>query len=103
MEIYIIKKICEQIVTINDFNEVGKVERKLVINNLKDDEEIELTLIDDDALVPLKVGQKVLIELRCESYSCYGKRYYHYYALSISPLEDNAKIVYHKDYTTRLV
>lgn len=77
--------------------------RKVILTNMKGNECYDVTLWGGDALIPLEVGQKVLVDLRCECNSIGGKEHYHYYVRSIHPLEKNVKIKYVEDWTTHLV
>jgi len=106
MKVLKIKKLEEQRLTVEKgCNSVDGCYRNATLSDIDDNEEYAVTLTGDDALVSLKVGQKVLVDLRCDSHRCAidGEWYYEYYVMSIKPLEDNVKIEYYKDWTTQII
>lgn len=106
MQICKVKKIGEQRITVEEgCSGVNGCSRKVVLTNFSGNEEFAVTLMGDDALVPLKEGQNVLADLRWDSYRCANSGTWvdEYYVMSIKPLEDDVKIEYVKDWTTRLV
>lgn len=104
MEIYNVKQLREQRITIDkDCGCVNSCTRKVVLIDLDDEEAFEVTLIGNDALVPLKEGQKVLIDLKWDHLEMNNECYDEYFVKSIKPLEDDVKIEYVQDWNTHLV
>lgn len=102
--VFKLKKIGEQRITVDEgCNSVNGCFRKVVLTDLGGNEEFAVTLTGDDALVPLKECQNVLVDLRWEHFRTFGEDHDEYYVMSIRPLGDDVKIEYVKDWTTRLI
>ena len=105
MEILKVKQLSKLKLTVyKGSDEVKSCYRKVVLTG-KGSEEYDITLRGDDALIPLEVGQLVMVDLRCESYCLEGEWNHDYYVMSITPLEMNAKIEFEEvdDWTSCLV
>lgn len=97
MEVFKVKKVEDLKVTVvENGNEVMQCERKIVLTNLNDCEDYDITLCHDDALIPLEEGQYVIAALRCEHYRVYDEDYHRYYVLSISPIRGKIKFEFEK-------
>lgn len=104
LEVCKIKTLSEQVITLYEGSDcVEDCYRNAVITDMDGSKCYDITLRGGDAFIPLKVGQKVLADLRWDSTKMDGVEYDHYYVMSIHPLEMNAKIEYVKDWTTHLV
>lgn len=104
MKVYKVKSLGKQIVSIDEYYCcVNSCTRNVVLTGVDDDETFEVPLIGNDALLPLKEGQKVLVDLRWDHHKMFGECYDEYYVKSITPLDDDVRIEYVQDWTTRLV
>lgn len=106
MKICRLKKLSEQKITVYEGSDcVEGCYRNAVLTDMSDNEDLEIVLSGSDAFIPLIERQRVLVDLRVSSGRCAndGKWYHDYYVMSIHPIEENAKIEYVKDWTTRLV
>ena len=104
MQVSKVKKLEELRITVEEgCSGVNGCFRKVVLTDLGGNEEFAVTLTGDDALVPLKEGQKVLVDLRWEHFRMFGENHDEYYVMSIRALGDDVKIEYVKDWTARLV
>jgi hypothetical protein len=104
MEILKVKKIGELIITVNKgSSSVDGCYRKVVLTDLGDNEDYDIALTDGDALISLEVGQHVLTDLRWNSFKMNGEWMDEYYVMFIKPMNQNYKIEFVEDWTTRLV
>jgi hypothetical protein len=68
MTILMVKQLSKLTLTVyKGSEEVKSCYRKVVLTD-KGSEEYDITLTGGDALIPLEVGQQVLVDLRCESW-----------------------------------
>lgn len=103
-KIFKLKMLYEQVITLYEGSDcVENCYRNAVLTDMDGSKCYDITLRGGDALIPLEVGQKVLVDLRWDSAKMDGVDYDYYYVMSIHPLEMNAKIEYVKDWTTHLV
>lgn len=99
-----IKKVGElNITVIKGRNSIDGCFRKVVLTDLGDNEDFDITLTGGDAMISLEVGQNVLADLRCDQLYINGEWKDEYYTKSFIPLEKNAKIEFIEDWTSRLV
>ena len=93
----------QQVMVFKDKGEVVGVSRDVTIST--EHEDIRITLTGGDALVTLKKGQRVIVDLGCDSYrdSINGEWKDEYYVKSITPLEKGAKIEFIIDVTPYIV
>ncbi len=104
MNILKVKKIGELIITVNKSgSSVSGYYRKAVFTDLVDNEDYDIALTGGDALIPLEVGQHVLADLRWDSYRINGEWKDEYYVMSIKTMDQNYKLEFVDDWTTRLV
>lgn len=75
--------------------------RKVVLSSLDNSKKYEVTLTGDDALIPLEVGQRVIVDLMWNTTTPPWDSGYH--VLSIKPLDTNVKFDFDDDWATRLV
>ena len=93
----------QQVSVFKDSGEVVGISRDVTISTEHGD--IRITLTGGDALVTLKKGQRVIVDLGCDSYrdSVNGEWEDEYYVKSITPLEKGAIIDFIIDVTPYLV
>ena len=104
MVILKLKKIGELNITVDKGSRsVSGCYRKAVFTDLGDNEDYDIALTGGDALIPLEVGQHVLADLRWNHYKIYGECKDEYYVMSIKTMDQNYKIEFSEDWTTRLV
>lgn len=104
MDILKVKKIGELIITvIKGSSSVDGCYRKVVLTDLGDNEEYDIALTGGDALISLEVGQHVLTDLRWNSFKMNGEWMDEYYVMFIKPMNQNYKVEFVEDWTTRLV
>lgn len=104
MQELIVKEIREQEITVNKVS--GCVEscfRKVVLTDLGGNEDYDVTLTGGDALNPLKKGQLVLADLRCDYLRIFGEEKKEYWVAFICPIEMGTQIKFIEDRTTHLV
>lgn len=82
----------QQVSVFKDSGEVVGISRDVTIST--EHGVIRITLTGGDALVALRKGQRVIVDLGCDSYrdSVNGEWEDEYYVKSITPLEKGAKI-----------
>ena len=104
MKIVKVKQVDELIITVDKgSNCVDGYRRKVVLADLSDNEDYDIALTGGDALIPLEVGQHVLVDLRCDSYKLYDEWKDEYFVVSIKTMDQNYKIEIVEDWTTHLV
>jgi len=104
MAILKVKKIDELIITVNKgSSSVEGCYRKVVLTDLRDNEDFDIALTGGDALIPLEVGQHVLADLRCDHLRINGEWKDEYFVMSIKTMDQNYKIEFVEDWTTHLV
>ena len=103
MEIFYIKKISNPKVVMDDFGEVCRIERNVVLFDSRNEENYKVTLEGLHALSLLKTGQLVIADLRVDFSHCNGQEFCKYYVLSFYPLEENVIIEKKQDWTTKIV
>ena len=104
MVILKVKKIDELIITVNKgSSSLDGCYRKVVLTDLRDNEDFDIALTGGDALIPLEVGQHVLADLRCDHLRINGEWKDEYFVMSIKTMDQNYKIEFVEDWTTRLV
>ena len=104
MVILKVKKLGELIVIVDKGScSVSGYYRKAVLTDLEDNVDNDITLTGGDALIPLEVGQHVLVDLRRDSYNINGEWKDEYFVMSIKIMDQNYKIEFVEDWATRLV
>ena len=104
MVILKVKKIDELVITVDKgINSVSGYYRKSVFTDLGDNEDYDIALTGGDALISLEVGQHVLTDLRWNSFKMNGEWMDEYYVMFIKPMNQNYKVEFVEDWTTRLV
>ncbi len=104
MKLFKVKKIGEQKITV-DIDRISVIgsNRDVVISDPGCNEDYKVTITGDDVFTPLKVGQNILADLRCDPSFINNEWKDEYYLMYFQPLEDNAIVEYVDDWTTRLV
>lgn len=103
-KIIFIDQLSELKTTVNKYcGSVEQIYREIGITNLAGKKFCNVVLTDEDALLPLKVGQQVLADLRMDSCKMFGEWCDKYYITSIKPLPENVKALTTDDWTVHLV
>ena len=93
-----VKKLDELIITGHKgSSSVDGCYRKVVLTDLGDNEDYDITLTGGDALIPLEVGQHVLAELRCDHLRINGELKDEYFVKFIKTMDQNYKIEFVED------
>lgn len=104
MKVFKVKKSSNQKVTVDKYcGRVPKSFRKVVLSDFEVNRDYEIILTGNNAMIPLKEGQNVLADLRCDSLNFNNEWIEEYYVLFFQPLEDDAIVDYVEDWTIHLV